>query len=187
MYHKKRAKEGSKEGKKFKDCSTFLVPIIDFLFIYPHTNTFRTRMIKTERRPASRIRTSISRQNRSGFLANKCKKAGSRKANRKANRKDTKIHLKQLIIMSKHATQRYRERGPNTFPVIKAGNGDYPTTAVTLLPMELAYRTKRYKSAKKAKMYVLPFWRHGHNVSKEFILARVPKEIKWIFSISKQM
>ena len=86
--------------------------------------------------------------------------------------------LKQWIIMSKHATQRYRERGPNTFPVIKAGNGDYPATIVTLLPMELDNRTKRYKSAKEAKRYLLPFLRHGHNVSKEFILARVPKEIK---------
>ena len=128
-------------------------------------------------------RTYISRGCESGYFAKKRKKAGACKAARQERFLSEKAS-RPSIFLSNHAIQRYRERGQNTFPIIKVDWNTSSAIVVTFLP-KISLSLQHFKSTRDE---LLPFMQHGgHKKSKDLRTrnGKAPKEIESIFAYSK--
>eukprot|EP00978_Attheya_sp_CCMP212_P031119 scaffold116435_cov47-Attheya_sp.AAC.2 len=127
------------------------------------------------------VRTRITEEYNSGYLAKKRKKAGTRKAAR------TEQFLlkasKPSICLSNHAIQRYRERGLNTFPIIKYGDRNASSDSIVATFVPKVPSLQLFRSTRDV---LLPFVQHDY--SKDLPTrkrTKAPKEIESIFAYSK--
>ena len=150
-----------------------IIPFINFELIFSICASGREGKTSRKNKSQSTRSCAFSRGSgniisRTGYLAKKCKNAGPRKADRKE--RNLSALSNPPIILSKHAILRYRERGLNTFPIIKRCDSHSLAIIVNLLPRE-------GRSLKTTKEALLPFMQK--------FKAKVPKEIESIYVNSK--
>eukprot|EP00559_Dactyliosolen_fragilissimus_P004556 CAMPEP_0184857830 /NCGR_PEP_ID=MMETSP0580-20130426/2983_1 /TAXON_ID=1118495 /ORGANISM="Dactyliosolen fragilissimus" /LENGTH=497 /DNA_ID=CAMNT_0027353661 /DNA_START=43 /DNA_END=1536 /DNA_ORIENTATION=- len=94
----------------------------------------------------------ISRPIVSGYIANKIKKAGGRKAARKTRNlaRLQKKYNPMPAVPSSHAMQRYKERGFASTPIYKPMKGGNEAIVVTYVPIQ----REVYSDAKKSRLSI---------------------------------
>lgn len=144
--NKKKRKRNKRKRNRYPE-NGLIIPILGIVFIVPNRNP--PRDIKINKNVVENFRMPGPLAT-SGYLAAKAKVAGERKAARKERNLDRLVRqYNPPTILTKHAAQRYRERGPSSIPVYKyekhcvseRGGSKDRSTIVTFIPIN-KYRAR---------------------------------------------
>eukprot|EP00956_Cyclotella_meneghiniana_P001586 scaffold1793_cov19-Cyclotella_meneghiniana.AAC.1 len=137
-------------------------------------------------RPISSSKCPISRAIVSGYIANKIKKTGGRKAARKTRNlaRLRKKHNPTPAAPTSHAIQRYRERGIASSPVYKPMEGGNEAIVVTYVPIQ----RELYSDAKKSRLSIQVEVDRMSNLSKKSGLpkSKLSSRDAYLFKLSSQ-
>mmetsp|Transcript_15669 Transcript_15669/g.24337 ORF Transcript_15669/g.24337 Transcript_15669/m.24337 type:complete len:428 (-) Transcript_15669:48-1331(-) len=128
----------------------------------------------------------ISRAIVSGYIANKIKKAGGRKAARKTRNlaRLRKKHNPMPAAPSSHAMQSYKERGFASTPIYKPMKGGNEAVVVTYVPIQ----REVYSDAKKSRLSIQAEVNRMSQLSKKSDLpkSKLSSRDAYLFKLSSQ-